>query len=338
MKISNETKIGALTAVAITLLILGFNFLKGKNIFKRGNIIYAKYTDTKKLMPSNPVFVNGYQVGSVYEIEEASKNLKSIIVAIKLKDDYSIPSNSIATISSNPLSSNSIEILLGNSSRTLKRGDTIQSVEASAGMFGELTAKVGPVADQLEVTLRSFDDVLKNVNSVLDPNTKGNLQAVIYNLNRASAGLVGTTAQLQQLLNTQTGALAKSLNNVETFTGTLASNKDHLNNTMTNLDNTTSKLAAADIQGMVQQLKNATDQLNITISKLNSPDGSLGALVNDRQLYNNLNATARSMNILMDDIRVNPKRYVSLNFSLLGSKKTNDNYLTAPLVDTVKTK
>jgi phospholipid/cholesterol/gamma-HCH transport system substrate-binding protein len=336
MRISNETKIGALTAIAITLLILGFNFLKGKNVFQKGNILYAKYTDTKKLMPSNPVYINGFQVGSVYEIEEASKNLKSIIVSIKLKDAYSIPANSVATISSNPLSSSSVDIVLGNSSQYLKLGDTLQTLEGQAGMFGELTSKVGPVADQLEVTLRSFDAVLKNVNSVLDPNTKGNLQAVIANLNRASVGLVASSVSLQQILNTQSGALAKSLDNVEKFTGSLAANTGHLNNTLANLDNTTAKLNQADIQGMFAQLKNTTDQLNAAITKLNSPNGSIGALMNDKQLYNNLNSTARSLNILMDDIRVNPKRYVSLNFSLLGGKKKDENYLTAPLVDTVR--
>jgi phospholipid/cholesterol/gamma-HCH transport system substrate-binding protein len=178
--------------------------------------------------------------------------------------------------------------------------------------------------------------VLKNVNSVLDPNTKGNLQAVIANLNRASVGLVASSVSLQQILNTQSGALAKSLDNVEKFTGSLAANTGHLNNTLANLDNTTAKLNQADIQGMFAQLKNTTDQLNAAITKLNSPNGSIGALMNDKQLYNNLNSTARSLNILMDDIRVNPKRYVSLNFSLLGGKKKDENYLTAPLVDTVR--
>ncbi len=94
MKISNETKVGALTAIAITLLILGFNFLKGKSIFKSGNFIYAKYKHTKGLMVSNPVYINGLQVGAVYELEEANKNLDTIIVAVKLTKEINIPVNS----------------------------------------------------------------------------------------------------------------------------------------------------------------------------------------------------------------------------------------------------
>ena len=101
MKISNETKVGALSAIAITLLILGFNFLKGKTILKTGNYLHAKYTDTKGIMISNPVYVNGFQVGSVAEIENEDESLRNILISIKLKDNYKIPSNSIAVINSN---------------------------------------------------------------------------------------------------------------------------------------------------------------------------------------------------------------------------------------------
>ena len=98
MKISNETKIGALTAVAVIFLILGFNFLKGRTLFRTGNFIYAKYSDTKKLLSSNPVYLNGYQIGSVYDIQAADSNLSNILVTIKLKGAYKIPDNSIAEL------------------------------------------------------------------------------------------------------------------------------------------------------------------------------------------------------------------------------------------------
>jgi len=94
MKISNESKVGALTAISITVLILGFNFLKGKTLFKTGNYIFAKYEDTKGLMVSNPVYVNGFQVGSVIDIENTDFNLHSILVTIKLNENYKIPVNS----------------------------------------------------------------------------------------------------------------------------------------------------------------------------------------------------------------------------------------------------
>src|SRR5919205_4196976 len=109
MKISNETKIGALTVVAVALLILGFNFLKGRSLFKSGNFLYAIYQDTKALAPSNAVYMNGYQIGSVYEIEPANKTVSRLVVTIKLKEPYNITVNSIATINSNPLGSPSVE-------------------------------------------------------------------------------------------------------------------------------------------------------------------------------------------------------------------------------------
>lgn len=338
MKINNETKIGALTAVAITLLILGFNFLKGKSLFKQGNIIYATYADTKGLMPSYPVTINGYQVGTVYDIEAADESLRNILVSIKLKEDYKIPNNSVAVIKSSPLSSPNIEITLGDSPNFLKSGDTINTIRTSSNMMDQLANKVGPVADQLELTLKSMDNVLKNANSVLDTTTKVNLRAVVANLRKASESIAVSSGYLQSMLNTQTGTLAQTIGNVNRFSKNLADNNQHVTNLMNNLDRTSANLAEVDIKALSKKLDSTANILNLAAAKINSNEGSLGALINDRQLYLHLNNTARSLNILMDDIRVNPKRYVSLNFALIGGKKKEQPYLTAPLVDSANMK
>jgi phospholipid/cholesterol/gamma-HCH transport system substrate-binding protein len=224
MKISNETKIGALTIVAVTLLFLGFDFLKGKSIFNSGNFLYARYTDTKGLMSSNAVFVNGYQVGNVSEITAADKTLHNIVVSIKLKDDFKIPDNSVAYIVTPPLGTPSIYITLGTSSRYLNSKDTIQSSN-TLGIFANLSDKIMPVADQLKQTLQSLDSVLQNANSVLDVKTKGNLQSVIANLNNITLNFKSSSASLKKLLDTTNGSLAHSLNNMDAFTKTLAANK-----------------------------------------------------------------------------------------------------------------
>src|SRR5438067_1473364 len=164
MKISNETKIGALTVIAVALLILGFNFLKGKSLFKSGNFLYAIYNDTKAIAPSNAVYMNGYQVGNVYEIEPANKTVTRLVVTIKLKEPFDIPNNSYASISSNPLGSPSIEIQPGNSTTYLKNEDTIRTSEGN-GLLGTITNKMGPVMDQLTATFNSLDSVLRNFNS-----------------------------------------------------------------------------------------------------------------------------------------------------------------------------
>lgn len=333
MKISNETKVGALTAVAITLLILGFNFLKGKTLFKTGNIIYAKYTDTKGIMVSNGVFINGFQVGAVYDIENADKNLSAIVVAIKLKDKYNIPANSIASIKENPLGNASITIALGDAATYVKSGDTILTA-SNAGLLGDVMNKLGPVGDQIKATVGSLDSVLKNINTIFDPATKSNLQEVIANINKTTASLVVSSASIQAMLNQQTGAITASMNNVNSFTKNLADNNDKVTRMIGNVEKTTEKLSKANIDGTVAQLKTSIETLNTILGKMSSTDGSLGKLLNDKALYDNLTNTVRSANILMDDLRVHPKRYV--NISVFG-KKDKTGPLMAPL-DSTKVK
>jgi len=332
MTVSNETKVGALTAVAITLLILSFNFLKGKTLLKSGNYLYAKYTDTKGVKISNPVYVNGFQVGAVADIENADPSLKSLIVAIKLTDVYDIPKNSIAVINENPLGTPSIEIKLGNSNTFLQQGDTLQTAE-SKGLLSGIMDKLGPVTAQLEKTIETLDVVLKNINSVFDPQTKNNLQAVIANVNKTTESLVVSSASLQQMLNQQTGSIAQSVNNVNKFTKNLSDNNEKISQTLSNVTKTSENFSKADLAGSVDQLKVAIGNLNKLVEKVNSTDGSLGKLINDKTLYNNLNNTIRSANILVDDLRVHPKRYV--NISVFG-KKDKSGPLMVPLVDSVK--
>lgn len=333
MKISNETKVGALTAIAIVLMILGFNFLKGKTMFKTGNFIYAEYPDAKGLMVSNPVYINGYQVGSVYEIENVDANLKSIHVAIKLKGNYNIPTNSVAAIASNPLGTPSIKITLGNSTTYLKSGEKINAVD-DAGLLGDITNKLGPVADQIKVTTHTLDSVLRNINSIFDVTAKGNLQNVIANMNRTTASLMSSAASIEKMLLAQSGSIAQTMDNLNSFSKNLSDNNQKITSTLTNIETTTGNLSKADINGSVEKLKAAIDKVNALIEKASSKDGSLGLLMTDKTLYNNLTNTVRSANILLDDLRTNPKRYV--NISVFG-RKDKSVPLSAPL-DTAATK
>lgn len=332
MTVSNETKVGALTAIAITLLILSFNFLKGKTLLKTGNYIYAKYTDTKGIKISNPVYVKGFQVGAVADIENADPNLESIIVSIKLTDTYNIPANSVAVINENPLGTPSIEIKLGDNKAYLKQGDTLLTAE-SKGLLSGVMDKLGPVTQQLEKTIATLDTVLKNLNTVFDPQTKNNLQSVIANVNKTTESLVISSASLQQMLNQQTGSIAQSMNNVNKFTKNLSENNERINQSINNVTKATENFSKADLVGSVDQLKTAIGNLNALVTKINSDEGSLGKLINDKALYNNLNSTIRSANILVDDLRIHPKRYV--NISVFG-KKDKSGPLMAPIADSIK--
>jgi phospholipid/cholesterol/gamma-HCH transport system substrate-binding protein len=330
MKIANETKIGALTAVAITLLILGFNFLKGKTFFGKSYNLYARYTDVQGLTTSNPVVINGLQVGTVYNIT-TDKNMKEILVNINLTKDVNIPINSVATIKPSLLSTPSLEIKLGDAGKYLAKNDTLNTA-SSAGMLDAAVQEIRPVLGQVKNGVKSLDSLLLNVNGLIDPNAKNNISGILENLNKTTAGLVVSSASLQTLLNTQTGTLAKSLSNISSFTGNLAGNNDKLTGVLTNLDKTSANLAGLDLQKTLGTLNTTISELQATIGKLNSNNGTAGLLLNDTKLYNNLTATANKINLLLDDVKTNPKRYV--NISVFG-KKNKPSALMVPLPDTL---
>jgi phospholipid/cholesterol/gamma-HCH transport system substrate-binding protein len=330
MKISNETKIGSLTAIAITLLVLGFNFLKGKTLFGKSHTIYAKYTNVQGLATSNLVMINGMQVGSVYSIN-TDKNMKEILVNLTLTKDVNIPKNSFATITTDLLGVKTIVINLGDSHEYLAKNDTI-ATRPTTGIFNEVLSKVDPVFQQLGKAVSSVDSVLGSLNRILDPAAKQNIGATLEHLNKISGNLIVASASLNELLNTQTGALAKSLNNLNSFTGNLATNNDKINNMVGNLDKTATNLSQLELDKTLNTLNTTIAELKSAVGKLNSTNGTAGLLLNDTKLYNNLTATANKLNLLIDDLKTNPKRYVSL--SIFG-RKNKGTGLTVPLPDTL---
>ena len=331
MKISNETKVGALTAIAITLLILGFNFLKGKSLLTRSNRIYAVFDNVGGLKNSNPVMINGLQVGSVYEIYEQSKDLKKIIVTINLSKDLNIPANSTANIQTSFTAASTLDINLGNATSFIKNGDTITSV-TKPGVLEQLSNSAAPAVDSIKKAASMLSHVLQNVNSIFDPNSKGNLQSSIANIKLITERLSYTAADLQALMNAQTGTVAKSMNNLESFSGNLAKNNNKFDSIIENLNKTTAQLSQTELKETVSNLNKSLGELKTVLAKVNSNEGSLGKLINDPGMYNSLMSNLRSVNTLIDDLKVHPKRYVSI--SVFG-KKEKSPPLTAPLSDTV---
>ncbi|MBK8520622.1 MAG: MlaD family protein [Ferruginibacter sp.] len=330
MKISNETKIGSLTAISIVLLVLGFNFLKGKTFFGKSHNLFAKYTNVQGLAASNPVMINGLQVGSVYSIT-TDKNMKEILVNMNITKDVNIPVNSVATIKTSLLGNISIEIQLGDATAYIPRNGTI-ATQATIGIFNEVVSQFTPVLNKLGSAVNSIDSVLHSVNSILDPSARNNIHATLANLNQTTAHLIGASASLQTLLNTQTGALAGTLNNLNSFTSNLDKNSGKITNLVGNLDKTATNLSELDLQKTLTVLNSTIGDLKSTIGKLNTTTGTAGLLLNDTKLYNNLTATANKLNLLIDDLKTNPKRYI--NISVFGKKNTSPG-LTVPLPDTV---
>ena len=331
MRVSNETKVGALTVIAVTLIIFGFNFLKGKTFFKSGTFIYAKYTDTKGLIVSNPVFVNGFQVGTVFEIENLNDNLSELVVCIKLNQLYKIPSNSIATIQENPLGTNAINIIQGNSTLLIKSGDTIKTAPATS-LLGDLMNELSPVGEQVKNTISSLELVLNNVNKTLNDENRQNFKVILENFSATTINLNKTLASIEGMVNQQNGSIAKTADNINAFTANLNQNNQKINNILSNLDSTTNAINDADLNKTIKTIQATLIALNTTIDKLNNGNGTGAKLLSDPAIYNQLQSTIKSVNTLVDDIKVHPKRYI--NVSVFG-KKDKRTPLTKPLSDTL---
>jgi len=321
MKISNETKVGAITAVAIVILILGFNFLKGRNLAERDDIIFSVFPDVKGLQVSNAVFIKGFQVGKIAELHEKDNNLTGIVVGLTLNKNINIPANSLAIINSDLLGTTSLEIVMGSNNTYIKNGDTLQST-AKLGIMTQVTNSLNPALNNINKTLMSVDGLTQQLSATLDTKTQNNLQTII-------ATLASTSMSLDKMIKSQSEVLGKTLNNVQTITAAIAHNSGKIDTTLINIEKTTSGLANAHMDETLRTLSRTINDLEATLAAVNSKKGTVGLLLNDRQLYDELRMTNRSLTTLLDDLRVNPKRYVSI--SLFG-KKTKSGPILEPII------
>lgn len=322
MKISNETKVGIITVVALGMLIAGFNFLKGKDVFDRSTKIYAVFDKVGVLARSNEVKINGLTIGTVYDVEEIDKDVSGIKVTISLTRDVNIPSNSVAYISAPiaGLGASTIWIDKGDATTYLKDGDQL-STRIDEGLLGGITSEVSPTLSKIRTTLDSLNRVFGNINKLMDSETKGNIQSTIANLDK-------TSASIARITDADNGALIRMLNNVESITANLRKNNDSINAIIANTSQFTGQLADLNLRQTLDTLNVAINQLKTTVGMLSSNDGTLGALINDRKLYDKLNDVLLSSEILLDDLRTHPKRYV--NLSIFG-KKDKGGALNSPV-------
>ena len=322
MKISNETKVGALTAVSITLLILGFNFLKGKNVFKKKATMYVTFSKVEGLNIGDAIKINGLRVGAVEGLEEKDANLSKIVVAYHLTRSINIPLDSYGKIEATPLGSTAIVITLGNGKEFLKDGDTLKGID-SKGLMEDLKQTLAPTIENINRTLASLDTTIQSIGKTFNDDSRQNISIILNEL-------AGTTAKLNDLLEPGKGSLAQSLDNVNSFSGNLKKNNDSITAAINNLTIASRNIASLELAGTVQSLESAIGNLNGILSDIKSGRGSIGKLAKDEQLYKNLNSTANSLNILLQDLRLHPKRYVQL--SVFG-KKDKSGPLMTPLAD-----
>ncbi len=322
MKISNETKVGALTAVSITLLILGFNFLKGKNVFKKKATMYVTFSKVEGLNIGDAIKINGLRVGAVEGLEEKDADLSKIVVSYHLTRSINIPLDSYGKIEATPLGSTAIVITLGNGKEFLRDGDTLKGIE-SKGLMEDLKQTLAPTIENINRTLASLDTTIQSIGKTFNDDSRENIAIILKEL-------AGTTDKLNGLLEPGKGSLAQSLDNVKAFSGNLKKNNDSITAVINNLASASKNIASLELAGTVQSLESAIGNLNGLLSDIQKGKGSIGKLAKDEQLYKNLNSTANSLNILLQDLRLHPKRYVQL--SVFG-KKDKSGPLMTPIAD-----
>lgn len=299
MKISNETKVGILATVAITVLILGYSFLKGIDIFSTDNEFYAVYPKIDGLTVSKPVFVNGFQVGRVSKL--TLKPTGEIVAELQINPEYDIPSNSVARLDNTDLlGGKAVILVLGNSTTMAHDEDTLKT-EVALGLADQLK----PVQDKAALIAGRMDSILNTVNQTLNPEFQRNFSQSIASISHTLKTLEGTSQKVDGLVSTQSQRIGDILANLESISA--------------NLKKVSKETADANVGQTLANANKAVSDLQLVVSKINSGQGSLGLLVNDQQLYNNLNNAAGNLDKLMIDLKAHPKRYV--HFSVFGGGK-----------------
>ena len=313
MKISNETKIGALTAIAITILILGYSYLRGNDVFSGSNTYYAIYNSVEGLTVSKPVLVNGYQIGRISKMKLQPDG--RTVVEFKIEPDVVVPKNTLAKLESTDLlGSKAIVFELGNSNVPAEDQDTLK-----ADIQGSLAESLQPIQKKAEMLMSKLDSSLSAVNKILNPNFQKNIDRSFMSIANSLQTLEGTTKKIDHLVGSQTGHIDAILTNAEEVSGSLKTSTAHLNGMTANFEKVSNDVAAANLKQTLDNANKAMADLQATIAKINSGQGSLGLLLNDDKMYKNLTDASNNLNNLFIDLKAHPKRYVS--FSVFGGKK-----------------
>ena len=320
MKISREIKVAVLVILSIVLFYWGFVFLKGKNLFDNSNKLYAVYDNVAGLVVAAPVTINGLNIGKVNTIEMLPDGKMKVELVIT-NEQIQIAKSSIAQIMDSGLIGGREIAIINNFSdkNYTESGDTLKT-SAKLGLTAELASQIGPVKDKVEILLENANKLIENLNATLDETTQQKLKSAI-------ASLEVTMAEFSQT--------SKSIN------GILADNKTKLNTTLTNFEKTSSNLNSmssslekADLGATVKKLEATLTNVNGIMANLEQGKGSMGKLLSDDAMYNNLTKTSKELELLLQDLRLNPTRYV--NVSVFGKKNKPYNAPVEPIIEQPK--
>ncbi|WP_426274618.1 MlaD family protein [Chryseobacterium sp. S-02] len=316
MKFSKELKAGVIALLAIIGFVILFQFMKGRSLFTTDNIFYAKYDNVEGLAQSSPVSINGLKVGQVVKIiPQTSKTGQiSFIVKVTVDNNFEFSKNSTLEIFEPGLmSGKEMRVNLVYGGATAKDGDTLQGA-FKLGMMGSLSSQVGPVKDQLQTVLYRVDSLMSNANKIVDDQNRAEIRALLSNLNKTVAALQTTAGSVNNLVGHNDPKLQKVLDEASITMQSGKTTLDKYGNLAESID--TKKLNAT-----IANLDATVGQLNQVIGGIDKGQGSLGKLMKDEELYNNLNSASTNLNSLIEDMKANPKRYI--NFSVFGKNNKN---------------
>ncbi len=339
---SNETKIGLMATIIIAAFIWGFKFIQGKNLFSQNNIFYVEYDDVSELQASAPIFKNGLQIGTVADISFKGDDMEKVIVTLDVDGDLKVPKTATADLVYMGVMGGRGVYL--NFSKPCSGDDCAQSGDylnaVGKGLLGSLLDpnEIPAYIDQLSSGAK---DMLKQLNAALgDPNSANEpMVKIVNNLSNTLANLSKTTEELNNLMAGSAGPLKRTLQNVEGLTANLNNNNDKITAVLANTETMTGKLKDLELKptidktnGTIESAKKTMDELRITLEKANTTfdgfnkllagieagEGTIGKLAKDKALYEKLDATLKEVELLMQDFRLNPKRYTRI----LSKKET----------------
>lgn len=298
MKIKRELKVGVFAVLVIAVAWWGIKWLGGQNVLLTNNIYYVYYDDVSGLQESSEVKLRGVKVGNVTDIVlERDRVLVELAVETKYED--MIPSNSIAEMGAAGL--------MGGVEIVIKQGDSAVPIANDAFLEGRVKPDmIGMLADGGSALIEELNATVESLHTMLDGNSEAITSLV--------ANLESVTATIDKVL--ASGQIQGALNNLSSFTDTLAENEARIDSMLANLDNFTGELAEADV---VSKLTTTVESLNGVLAEINNQEGTVGKLLNDSELYDSLNTAGNNLGLLLEDLKANPMRYV--HFSLFGTSE-----------------
>lgn len=310
MKLYKETKIGIIAVIIIAVFIWGFNFLKGKNIISSNKSFYAVYNNIDGLEEASPVFINGFKVGVVESIKLHKLDQSKIVIKFSLEKSINLPLNSKAIIyPATLIAGKALKLEFSDSKDFHLNGDTIIG-DLEIDLISSLSDELLPVKNKIENLVVSLDSVL----AIFDNQRKENLKESLDNINKI-------TTNLNELIEGENSKLAVILSNAESISTNLKKNNDQITNILTNFSNISDSIEHANIKTTILNANKTLAEFNSIAGKINKGEGTIGMLINNDSLYNNLNNLAADLDSLVIDLNENPKRYV--HFSLFGKKDKN---------------